>query len=243
MFFNTTKDPQELLTEITGNLKALLGANLHTCLAFGSVVRGNFNPKTSDINLLIVLTEPSVAAYQAIAGVIQQFGKIEPFLLERRGMERTMRVFAVKFKSIQRNYRLLAGEDPFTGYKVPDSLSKLLCEQAIRNLRLRLTHDFVKIGEKRIPMSHRLHSAATSVFVDMSEMVRLQGVAVPNPWPERVPVISKTLDIPETLLNEILEVKAKPRSFSSEEIIKYYGDMLNVLTHCVRWMEARWELA
>src|SRR5688572_11881374 len=87
-----------------------LGENLHSCILYGSAVRGDLLPRTSDVNLLIVLEHSTPDAHRLIAEIIRGGAeRVQPFVLGRRGLERSQRVFAIKFRSIKRNYRVLHG--------------------------------------------------------------------------------------------------------------------------------------
>src|ERR1700741_4776100 len=99
------------LTQTVSALKEALGNNLYSCCLYGSAVRGDAIEGVSDINLLIVLENSTAEAHLAISRVIGGNPNIDPFVLGRRGFERSVRAFAPKFLSIQRNYRVLCGAD------------------------------------------------------------------------------------------------------------------------------------
>lgn len=234
-------DPGNVLTQVTSKLKAQLGANLYSLAVYGSYVRGNFRRGVSDLNLLIILNESTAAAHQAIATIISSENLVDPFILERQGLDRTMKVFPLKFLSIKRNYKIVQGADPFAGLKVAPQLAKIMCEQSLRNLELRLTHAFVVSGHERKPFSRRLSHLATAVFVDLSELARLSGASVPNDLPSRIPVIEKVLGQAYPILATMLDLKSKPRTLSSEDVARTYGDLLNILNRAIRWTEANWQ--
>jgi len=60
-------DMKTAVERTAARLVQTLGENLHSCILYGSVVRGEMVDKVSDINLLIVLTESTPAAHSAIA--------------------------------------------------------------------------------------------------------------------------------------------------------------------------------
>src|ERR1700677_342048 len=134
---------QDSLAPVVSALRNALGDNLYACAIYGSSVRGNAIKGVSDINLLIVLNKSDAAAHEAIAGVLGGDRCIDPFVLGRAGFQRSAKAFAPKFASIRRNYRLLHGSDPFTGLEIDPQLERFLCEQAVRNLRLRMAYSFI----------------------------------------------------------------------------------------------------
>jgi len=101
--------PQPLpkLDESVEALKRTLGDNLHSCLLYGSAVRGG-RSGNSDIDLLIVLVKSTPEAHVAIRGLLSP--PLDPFILGLEGLERSLQAFALKFLSIRRNYRVLCGK-------------------------------------------------------------------------------------------------------------------------------------
>ena len=97
---------QTIIDSICKRLPALLGENLYSCILYGSAVRGNVVPNVSDINILIVLNESTPDAHLAITDCIEGDVEIDPFIITRKGMERSFKVFAIKFRSIKRNYKV-----------------------------------------------------------------------------------------------------------------------------------------
>jgi hypothetical protein len=135
---------QATLDQAVNALRTELGDNLYySCCVYGSAVRGNSIEGVSDINLLVILNQSTAAAHEAVARAIGGQRQIDPFVLARRGFERSVRAFATKFASIKRNYRVRFGADPLVDLNVDAELEKFLCEQAVRNLRLRLAYAFI----------------------------------------------------------------------------------------------------
>lgn len=82
------------LPRVIDSLKTGLGDHLHSCCLYGSAVRGNSIEGVSDVNLLIVLTESNSTTHQAVAKALHDFPEVDPFILGRRGFERSVRAFA-----------------------------------------------------------------------------------------------------------------------------------------------------
>ena len=166
-----------VLDQVVAQLSQELGVNLYSCCLYGSAVRGNAIAGVSDLNILIVLGESNAAAHAAVARALEKFPDVDPFVLGRRGFERSMRAFAPKFASIRRNYRVLAGADPLAGFQVDAPLERFLCEQSLRNLRLRLAYSF--ITRKRHEAYDRyLRRQVTPIFLahgTMDPVVPLQA--------------------------------------------------------------------
>jgi predicted nucleotidyltransferase len=160
-------ETQAALDRVVAVLTKTLGANLHSLLLYGSAVRGNLVPKVSDLNLLILLEESTPEAHAAITEAIRGPVRIEPFILGRALLARSLQAFAVKFLSIKRNYRVLHGQDPFATLTVDEGLARFLCEQALRNLWLRSVRAYVVFGQDRTRYTRFLTKVTPALFTDL----------------------------------------------------------------------------
>jgi predicted nucleotidyltransferase len=221
-------------------LKARLGENLYSCILYGSIVRGNAVPKVSDINLLLVLNDSTPEAHAAIAEVTRGKVNINPFVIGRQGIARTFESFAAKFRSIHRNYRVLVGADPLAEMQVAPEVLRFICEQSLRNLRLRCVHGFIVFGENQSRYRQFLLRLITRLFIDLSELMRLAGTTVPHDFLERIPVLQKGLGTDTSVLHDLINFKQHPRRLAREEIRNFHARLFRLLDHAVEWMEDRW---
>lgn len=231
---------QRALDAALDRLKKSLGENLYSCLLYGSAVRGNVVPGVSDLNLLLILEQSTPEAHAVIAECIRGDVEIEPFILGRPGMERSFQAFALKFRSIQRHYQVLHGADPFTQFIVSDDVLRFLCEQALRNLRLRLVHAFVTHGNDPGRFQRHLIAIVPGVMTDISEALRCSGANVPNDFKERIPLFESALSVNAGVLTRLLTLKNETRKLSATELMELHSQLYVLLSHTIAWMETRW---
>jgi len=231
---------QGILDQAVDALRTELSGNLYSCSVYGSAVRGNAIEGVSDINLLIILNESNVAAHQAITRAIGGEAVIDPFILARRGFERSVRAFATKFASIKRNYRVLYGADPLVDLSVDAELEKFLCEQAVRNLRLRLVYSFVT-REHNQAYDKFLIRNITGMFVQISEALRLSGIVLAAGFDARIPIFEGEFKIDGQVLRDLMELKRKPHRFSDEEAVNWHERVFPVIDAVLAWMESKWQ--
>ena len=227
------------LNEALESLKAELGDKLHSCCLYGSAVRGNAVPGVSDLNLLIVLNESDAAAHQAVARALAGRPLIDPFVLAKRGFERSVRAFASKFASIRRNHRVLHGPDPLAEIVVEPQMERFLCEQAVRNLRLRLVYSFVT-RDRHKGYDKFVAANVTAMFVHFAEALRLEGIVLPADFAERIPVLEREYKISGEVLRELLALKADARRLSEAESVRLHERLSPLVDAVLDWIEARW---
>lgn len=232
----------QIVLRLTKELAERLDANLFSCILYGSAVRGEHVVGHSDINLLIVLSEATPEAHSVIAETIRSRPRIEPFVLGRKGFDRSRLVFALKFASIQRNYRVLHGADILADFTPDRAMLRFLCEQSIRNLRLRLKHAFITFGHDRSRYSKFVFDAFPGIRVALTQILHCEGIDVPRTTRERVPVFSKAFSVDAGILVQVMEARANGRTFSIEEVNRCHDGLFSLLTHAVNWIESRWPM-
>ncbi|MDB6108672.1 MAG: hypothetical protein JWR69_422 [Pedosphaera sp.] len=233
------KQLQSTLDQIVSSLKGALGDNLYSCCVYGSAVRGDAIEGVSDINLLILLNDSNPEAHVAIGKAIGKDPQIDPFILGRKGFERSVRAFAPKFVSIRRNYRVVFGADPLKEIKVEPELERFLCEQALRNLRLRLAHAFItREQSRRYPFV--LARCCTPLLLRLSEVLRLNGRELAREMPARIPMLAQEFGIEEALLRDLVAFKRNPQKLSDQEMVAWHKRLFPAVDKALAWVEAKW---
>jgi predicted nucleotidyltransferase len=228
------------LGDAVAALRAELGENLYSCCLYGSAVRGNAVEGVSDINLLIILNTSDSASHEGVARAIGNITRIDPFVLARHGFERSVRAFAAKFASIKRNYRVVYGADPLAAIEIEPELERFLCEQAIRNLRLRTVYAYVTRSRHKAYGSF-LSRSVTPLFLRLSEIIRLNGEQLPLDFSQRIGTFEREFEIDGAVLHDLLAFKREPRSLSDSEISNWHKQLFPVLDAAVAWIESNWQ--
>jgi len=232
-----TQNIEATLDQAVRFLKDELTQNLHSCCVYGSAVRVNFIAGVSDINLLIILNQSDPAAHQCLARLIDAHPQIDPFILGRTGFERSARAFASKFANIRRNYRVLYGADVLAALQIDPALERFLCEQALRNFRLRLVFAFVTRHRSKSFDKFLLRSI-TPLFVQISEAMRLNGVNVPKEFDARINLMEKEFKIDGAVMRDLLVLKKSPGKLT--DLLGWHERLLPVLNAVIAWIESKW---
>lgn len=224
-------------------MPTLLGDNLYSCILYGSAVRGGVKPGLSDINLLVILNESTPEAHRAISECVRGGVLVDPFVIVRQGMERSFETFAMKFRSIKRNYRLLYGEDALSNLEINEERARFLCEQALRNLRLRVVHLYVMHREDRKIYLKTLLGYYSTVLVELAEVLRLSGEEMPNSFEQRVIAIEKGFAVDVGVLHDLFQLKMKPRRLRDSDVEHFHHGLFYLLDTVVHWVEEKWPMS
>lgn len=221
-------------------LIADLGADLYSCILYGSTVRGGRVAGLSDTNLLLVLRDSKPEAHRKIADILAGPARVSPFVLGLRGLRRSQLVFAVKFRSIQRNYRVLHGVDVLADFAPPIELLRFLCEQSLRNLRLRLKFAYIASGPTRERFIRALARSVTALMTDISEALRCANVEIPKSHADRIPAFERVLGTEASVLRELLSLKRSPQVLKPQQADELHARVFRLQTRVLDWMEEQW---
>lgn len=217
-----------------------LGDNLHALVLYGSAVRGDFDARNSDVNLLIVLNHSTAEAHQVIRSVSGGRLRLDPMVLEAGVVDAAAQVFALKFMSIQRHHAVLYGEDPFAQLTVETDRLVFLVEQELRNERMRLIHAYVMSdpGNKRYARYVMQH--AIKVLVDLSDLARAANATLPEGLHERVPVLATTMGLDAGVLKRLIDLRHDHERTVRAGADDLHRALLDLFDTAIGWLEGRW---
>ena len=113
----------KVVTPFLAAADAALGAG-YSALLYGSAARGDYVPGRSDINLMLVLDDPSPSRLRALAPAFEAWRKAAaepPLLISRAEWARASDVFPIEITDMRAGYRVLRGPDPLADTSVDSS--------------------------------------------------------------------------------------------------------------------------
>jgi hypothetical protein len=145
------REPLEVLVE---RLRASLGDNLGSVTVVGSSLTEDFQPRTSDINTVVVVEKQNIAGLNAIASLAKPMRKRRlsaPLLMTPFYIERSRDVFGVEFLDFQLTHATVVGEDPFASLHIDKRDVRLQCERELKAMLIRLRQGYIAaVGNRRL---------------------------------------------------------------------------------------------
>ncbi|MBK9263609.1 MAG: nucleotidyltransferase domain-containing protein [Polyangiaceae bacterium] len=129
------------LGELAKTLENQLGKNLVSLLAYGSVARGGWVEGRSDVDLVLVLKDPSPKVLLSIANTLtiaRTALQFETMILKEDEIHRAADVFPLFYDDIRSCHVLLAGKDAFANLEISDAHRRVRIEQELREVQIRL---------------------------------------------------------------------------------------------------------
>ncbi len=143
--------PEKLIDEFVERIRGAAGTNLLAAILYGSAAAGDYVADYSDVNLLCVLRETSLAAIEALAPAVAWWEKQKlrvPLLLSVGEMQRSADVFSIEFLDMRRHYRVLWGEDFLKTLEIPLRLHRIQVEYELREKTILLRQHLLVVAGK-----------------------------------------------------------------------------------------------
>ena len=175
------RTPEELMDGLLRTADAALG-DAFSAVLYGSMVRGDFVPGRSDLNLLLIARPLTVERLRALGPALAAFereGQTPPLLFDETEWHRAADVFPIEITDMRLAYRVLRGADPLAEHLVaPGDLRRAL-EHEWRGKVLRLRQDFAAHLDLPDSLGQAIARSAGSVRVLLRTTLVLAGRTPP----------------------------------------------------------------
>jgi predicted nucleotidyltransferase len=137
------------LAELVQRLHAGATTDLESVILYGSAVRGDFNDKVSDLNVLVTLKALGVKQLASLAPVVRWWTQTEkqpaPLFFTADELRRSADVFAIELLDMKKYHRVLHGDrDVLASIDVPMNLHRVQVEHELRTTLLKLRQQFLQ---------------------------------------------------------------------------------------------------
>ncbi len=200
------------------------------CLAvYGPVLRGEFNPKLTELNVLIVLRQLGSAELRRLVEPVQLARHevlLEPLVLSLEDLRRSTDVFALRVLECQRRYQVLAGEDLIGSLFVSSEHVRLACEAEAKRIVLRLRQLYLVRPGLRPAWQEALIDNLRPLLRILSFSLELAGRTPPQRVDELLDQAHEAIGIDRDVLRKVLALRYehRPEHRELEELFEDYLD-------------------
>jgi len=218
------------LKRFVENLTAAAGKKLFSVVLYGSAARGDFQGKTSDFNLILVLEDLSPATLEILSAPIRRWvGKGQPLprLFSPSLIAESADVFPIEMLDLQNSRLVLVGRDPFAGLSVNRAHLRLQCERELRTKLMRLREAYVECHDRSDALKRLLTSSYTTFVAVFRGCLSLLGGKVPLHNAEVVGAFCQRSGLDAGAFEEVDRLKRgeEPRDALKTIFTRYYEQL------------------
>lgn len=175
--------PEEIFAELKQDYTALFGDDLVAIILYGSGARGEYVPKKSDINLLIVLSDKGIERLGDATDAVAKWRKRNvrvPLVMTRGYIQSSLDAFPLEFFNIKSAYQVIQGEDILKDVVIQKEDLRLQCERELKAKLLLLRESFLEANNKS-HLLRELVAQSLSAFISIFKaLLYLKGDEVPE---------------------------------------------------------------
>jgi predicted nucleotidyltransferase len=175
--------PEDIFDELKQDYAALFGDDLVAIILYGSGARGEYIPKKSDINFLIVLSDTGIEHLGDATHAVAKWRKRKvrlPLVITREYIESSLDAFPLEFFNIKSAYQVIHGEDILKDVVIQKEDLRLQCERELKAKLLLLRQSFLE-ANNRSHLLQELVAQSLSAFISIFKaLLYLKGDEVPQ---------------------------------------------------------------
>ena len=189
---------RERLEEFKNNLETVLGDDLVGILVHGSVVRGEYRPGESDVDVIVVLQKADFTQLDAIGNAMQlarYSARIEAMILVESEIAGASDAFPLLYDEIKQRHILLAGRDSFAAVEVHDTHRRLRIEQELREAQIRLRRAVTDAFGVREAIAGAVVRKIKQMRAPLHALLALKGIECAPDLPSVVAKVGETYGV------------------------------------------------
>jgi len=222
------KIPEEIFQEFTRDYQSTFRDDLKSIILYGSGARGEYVPKKSDLNFLIVLTEAGMDRLKEAFRLIHKWRKRRvniPLFLTEEYIASSLDVFPVEFLNFREGHVLVFGKDVLGELAFEKKSIRLQCERELKGKLLLLREAYLDSEGSQRGLG-QVASASLPAFLSLFRaLLFLREHEIPRHSDELISATAREIGFDEGPFVEVLKVRegtTKPRRDEMERIVEKY---------------------
>lgn len=209
----------DILTQLVEKLQKAYGDRLVSVVLYGSAVSGNNHSRFSDYNILCVLdriTPSEMAQSEDVFRWWREQGSPSPLLLTEQEVATSTDCFAIEFRDIKAQHRVLHGKDVITPLEVDYSFYRAQVEHDLRAKLLRLRQKASGMLSKEDSLRRMMADSLSTFCVLFRHALNLSGAEASMAKREVIAQASGAFGFDASSFEKLLDLREdriKPRDF------------------------------
>lgn len=223
------KDPRDIFPGIVDDYKGVFGDGLASIIVYGSTACGEYIAGTSDINLMIVVTEDKIDSLEQAFAVIKKWRKYNvatPLLLTEDYIRTSLDVFPVEYLNFKNCHEVMYGKDILDELTFDPYLLRLQCEREIKGKLLLLREGYLETMGKAKFIQELISDSLHAFIAIFNGLLYLKGKGLPRHGRDVITEVCGTFGLDSVTFERLLDIKAKKIKPSAKELTEFFKSYL-----------------
>lgn len=176
-------NPIDLAKQAAADFQASYESDLVSVTVYGSAAGRDFDPKTSDINILIVLSSMTLTLLGKSVALQSKWMKkrfARPLFLDKEYIAGSLDSFPIEFLSMKDSYKVVFGQDVLGGLTISKSDLRLQIEREIKGKWLHLNRGWLESDNNASRLKRLLELSIKDFSPVFISMLHLKEVLIPR---------------------------------------------------------------
>jgi predicted nucleotidyltransferase len=164
------------------DLRTTHGENLAAVILYGSAAAGDFNARSSDLNLLVALcriTPLDLRNAHACTREWVRLGHPVPVYFTVDELQTAADVFPIEFHQMERARRVVFGTDVLAGITISDKFLRHQTEYELRSRLIQLRRSYIPASRTVPGLARLMSESLTSFAAILRALLLLKGIEPP----------------------------------------------------------------
>jgi len=224
--------PESIFSSITEDYQVVFGKDLVGVILYGSAAGPDFQPGSSDVNFMIVLTEAGMDHMERALDSVARWrkrGVALPLFLTEAYVRASLDVFPIEYLGFARQHVRVFGKDILDGLEFKTEFLRLQCEREIKGKLLLLREAFLDCGGKGRALRAVIKEALPALTAVLQALLHLKGIASPQGKREVVRAAAAAFGLETGVFEGMLNLRERKAGVTDEDVAVLFKGCLREL--------------
>ena len=215
---------------------------IHSVHIVGSALTQDFDPRTSDINSVVVLDKMDLNFLAFLAPLGKKYGRkriAAPLIMTPEYIDKSLDVFPIEFFNIQQLHLTVFGEDIFIDLNINKSDLRRQCEQELKVKLIGLRQGYISAAGDQKILARGFAESFSGYMPLFKAIILLLGKVPPRNNSDILSALEEISGVRTEVFKRVLDQKRKKTRPSLEQLnlvfedyyaaIEKLGDLTNAL--------------
>ena len=237
--------PEEIFQLFQKDMLETFPGEVEAIYLYGSGARGDFDPKRSDINFLVVLNDEGMEHIERAADLVRRWGKrgvAMPLFLTRDYIASSLDSFPIEFLNIKLSHKVVYGEDFISDLEISKEALRLQCEEQTKSKLLHLRASVLSTWNQKRPLAAFLTMTVPTFLSLFRVLLALHDHQPPKDAGAVFQQTTELYHLDEKVFEKLAALRARPSKLSLPELQSLAKSLIGQLKYLSEVID-QWKIA